>query len=98
VEILLTVALMYGITFSIKDAKLFDVPRSWLTSRVVFFASLLSCPFCVGFHSGWISFVLLRSAGISDLPWIQGLLIYAFVGATVSYVIDVVMVLLEGDD
>ena len=97
-EILLTVALMYGLTFALKDAKLLNRPRGWLVGRSDFFGELLSCAYCTGFHSGWVSFLLLRSSDITSLPWIQGLVIYAFAGAAVSYVVDVVLLHLESDD
>lgn len=96
-EILLTVALMYGLTFAFKDAKLLNRPRKWL-ARLDSFKELLSCAYCTGFHTGWMAFLLLKSADISPLPWLQGLVIYAFVGAAVSYVLDVVLLHFESDD
>lgn len=88
---------MYGLTFALKDVKLLNRPREWL-ARLEFFRELLSCAYCTGFHTGWMSFLLLRSAGVSSLPWLQGLVIYAFVGAAVSYVFDAVLLHLESDD
>lgn len=97
-DLLLTVALMYGLTFAAKDSTLLSPPRDWISSRSDFFREMLSCAFCTGFHSGWISFLLLRSAGVTTLPWAQGLFIYAFVGATVSYTLDLLLLALEDSD
>lgn len=88
---------MYGITFALKDSVLLNSPREWIISRSKFVGDLLSCAYCTGFYSGWISFILLKVSGISDLPWF-GLVVYAFVGASVSYVMDVIMLRAEGDD
>lgn len=95
-EIFLTVFLMYGLTFGMKDAKLLRVPRAWVTQKSHFLAELLSCAYCTGFHSGWISFLILHTGGLAEvLPFWWGLSVYALAGAAVSYVIDTVMVYLE---
>lgn len=94
-EVFLTLALMYGITFSLKDAKLLNRPREFVM-KVKFFEDLLTCPFCTGFHSGWISFLLLYTGGAARaLTFWMGLLVYGFVGAAVSYVVDVAAAYLE---
>jgi len=87
---------MYGITFAIKDSSVLYKPRLWVTSRSLFLKEMLSCAYCTGFHSGWMSFVLLKFSMISDLPWVPGSIIYAFSGAAASYVIDLAVIFLEG--
>ena len=97
-ETFLTIALMYGITFGIKDAKLLHAPRAWLTQKSNFFAELLSCAYCTGFHGGWISFLILHMGGLARiLPFWWSLSVYALAGAAVSYVIDTAMVRLESN-
>jgi len=97
-EIFLTVFLMYGITFGIKDAKLIHAPRLWVARKSRFLSALLGCAYCTGFHSGWISFLVLHTGGLAKaLPFWWGLPIYALVGAAVSYVLDTAMVYLEGN-
>ena len=97
-EILLTVAVMYGITFSLTQAKLLNRPRDWLVGKSNFISDLLSCSFCTGFHSGWLTFLLLTWAGLVSTPLWPGLVVYAFASATISYGLDLVFIRLEGDD
>lgn len=47
--------LCYGICFGLMNKV--DFPR-----KVKFFDRMLSCSYCTGFHSGWVSFVLLQAA------------------------------------
>ena len=95
-EVLLTVSLMYGITFSLRDASLLDKVRS-IAKRSSFLDSLLSCAFCTGFHSGWLSFLILRGSGMASSvsSLFIGLLLYSFSGASISYFIDTLLLRLE---
>lgn len=91
---LLTFAVMYGITFGIKDAKLFSRPRQWLADRSFFLYQLFSCPFCVGFHAGWITYLLM---GTSTMPIYPGIIAYAFAGTAVSGICDTILTRIEAD-
>jgi uncharacterized membrane protein len=95
-NVFLTAAVMYGITFGIKDAKLFTIPRNWLTSRSGFIHSLLSCAYCVGFHSGWMTYLLMVVFPTDLTQAIRGLLTYAFAGVAVSGALDSILLRIEG--
>lgn len=48
----------YGLTFGLMNAKI-----AWLTERLKrreFFAKMLVCPYCTGFHAGWFFWLLIR--------------------------------------
>jgi len=98
-DVFLSIAVMYGITFGIKDSKLLRKPRQWLADRSSFFADLLSCPYCVGFHSGWLTFLLLRQdlSLLSGVGWVY-LVAYSFAGVTVSGLLDALLLRLESSD
>lgn len=91
--LLLQILVMYGITFGIKDSKLFLPIRQRLSNRFLFFYRLFTCPYCVGFHSGWLTYLLFTSLGVFDLRYF---LAYAFAGVTVSGTFEVVLVRIEG--
>ena len=97
---LLTVAVMYGLTFVIKDAKLFSRPRHWLAGQHTFFYEFLSCPYCVGFHTGWMTFLLLRASdpSLSGWAWFSAFAAYSFAGVTVSGFFDALLIRLEGHE
>lgn len=97
-DVFLTAAAMYGITFGLKDAKLFSAPRDWITSRSTFIHSLLSCAYCVGFHSGWMTYLLMTSFPTDLTQAIRGLLTYAFAGVTVSGSLDAILLRIEGSN
>ena len=96
-SILLTFVVMYGITFGIKDAKLFSTPRNWIVAHSKFFATLLGCAYCVGFHSGWMTYFLMVPLLPDLTSVIRGLIIYSFAGVTVSGALDAALIRLEGD-
>lgn len=94
-DLLLTVAVMYGITFGIKDAKLFERPRQWLAARNGFVHSLLSCAYCVGFHSGWLTYFLLVPLSGDLMTDLRLMLAYSFAGVTFSGALDAVLLKVE---
>jgi hypothetical protein len=78
-NIILILLSILGITYSIKEASLFDRPRVWIISKHPFFAKLFGCPFCVGFYSGLITYSL--EFGTFN---IRQLVLFGFVGAIIS--------------
>jgi len=97
-EVFLTIAVMYGIAFGIKEAKLFSRPRQWLADRSLFMYQLLSCPYCVGFHAGWLTYLLLVPFTGDWAAFVRGFLGYAFAGVTTVGLIDTVVSRLEDED
>lgn len=66
-EFILAILTMYAISFLIKEIDgpfgIFSLIRNKLMLNRfvgVFFYKLLECYFCVGFHSGWITYLLFN--------------------------------------
>lgn len=57
-NILFILLSFYGLTFLLKDSYILEKPRLYLMAKYVWFHKLMSCSFCVGFHSGWIVYLL----------------------------------------
>ena len=82
---------MYGVAFGIQH----KLPSMWGGKIKEAFKegvlnALLSCTYCVGFHAGWIVYIL--SAAIKDWNINTGeLVIYAFAGAAFSYSADAII-------
>lgn len=88
---------MYGIAFGIQH----KMPAMWDGAlrkifQEGFTASLLSCTYCVGFHAGWIIYLLVASASATFS--LGHLIIYSFAGAAFSYSIDAYVQRLEGEE
>lgn len=88
---------MYGLTFVLKDSKILARPRNWITSRSTFALELFSCSYCVGLHTGWITFLLFRYESISldSFSWVPEVLYYSFSGVTVSGLTEAILLRLE---
>lgn len=89
-DILILFAAIYGLAFTIKQT---DGPwdlvarwRNWMM-RIPFigvqFFKLLDCYFCLGFHCGWIVYLLHAS----NYSW-QFFILNALAGGTISLMID----------
>ena len=93
-EILLLFA-MYGVAFGFQN----KLPTLWQGSLTKVFSKdfvsqLLKCTYCIGFHSGWMVYLLYVFSGKGS-PAIGELLIYAFAGAAFSYSVDTYVQKLE---
>lgn len=89
--ILLTLLSFYGVTFALRSSTLLEPWRLWITRRSRFARDILGCPFCVGFHAGYL--VYLATA---PFPWRFGdVFLYAFAGAAFSYVVETVVLWFE---
>lgn len=75
----------YGLTFGLMNKTL------WLQNRSQFAASLLSCSYCTGFHSGWIIYLAsnLDKLGIVDVDFLVRAILWSFASACFCYVLDV---------
>lgn len=93
--IILHLLAMYGITFVIKDSFIFDGIRQFLSSKSSFLSHLFGCPYCIGFYSGSIVFLLTLPEGITTLDFFRGQMLYAFSGVAFSGVWDNFCVWLE---
>jgi hypothetical protein len=61
---IITLFSFFGMSYAIKEAELFAVPRNWLMQRSAFMAKLLYCWWCVGFWAG--AFVYLLHSGSAN--------------------------------
>lgn len=75
----------YALTHGIKESTLLDKPRIWLIRKHVFFYQLFSCYFCVGFHSGWMIYL------IANTNWnLKEMFLWALASAGISYTMNAV--------
>jgi len=88
----------YGIVFGLmqKKASILTEPLK----RWAFFAALLTCPYCLGFHAGWLVWVFGRmpghySSGVSAWMMLDEAALYAFGGAAFCYLVDVLAARIE---
>lgn len=81
---------MYAISFAIKEIDgpwgIIGYTRNKLIQNKyvgVFFYKLLDCYFCVGFHSGWIVYLLTHPI------WkVNFIILWGLAGAAISLIID----------
>jgi len=89
-NLVISILAIFGLAFLIKES---DGPwgiMSWMRNKLmankyvgVFFYKLLSCYFCVGFHCGWIVYLLQ-----ADSYKIQFFILWGLAGAAVSLILD----------
>jgi hypothetical protein len=92
-HIIISVLAIFGLTFLIKES---DGPwgmMSWIRNKLitnkyvgVFFYKLLACYFCVGFHAGWVVYLLQ-----AESYKLQFLILWGLAGAAISLILDVVL-------
>jgi len=93
-ELLVMFAITFGAMNKLPKSTYFladGTPRTDLVGR------LFACPYCFGFHAGWMTWILahLASGLAPSVPTPSGLvqvipeiLLYAFSGATAGYALD----------
>ena len=93
----------YGLCFALMNDKV-----SWLTDRLAalplfrdehgrtFFERMFACPFCTGFHTGWLVGVGSLSEPMGSLSWCWALLLFAFASSAFCYAGDTVLRWVEG--
>jgi hypothetical protein len=89
-EIVLSLLAIFGLTFLLKES---DGPcgiMSWMRNKLiankyvgVFFYKLLSCYFCVGFHCGWMVYLLQ-----AEYYKFQFFILWGLAGAAISLILD----------
>ena len=98
-QIVLYLLSIYGLSFLIKES---DGPwgmMSWIRNRLitnkyvgVFFYKLLECYFCVGFHCGWLVYLLQ-----AESYKLQFLILWGLAGAAGSLILNAVLVRLYAE-
>lgn len=86
----ISILAIFGLAFAIKES---DGPwgiMSWMRNRLmankhigVFFYKLFSCYFCVGFHCGWIVYLL----GANDYSF-QFFILWGLAGGVICLILD----------
>jgi hypothetical protein len=91
-ETLIYLLAIFGLVFVLKEKdgpwNLFTLGRHWLFSTRfgVFFDKMFSCYFCLGFHCGWLIYL------ISPMPWHFGaLFLWGLAGAAFCYIIGMIL-------
>lgn len=75
----------YGICFGF-------VNKVTFLRRSAFLSAMLECTYCIGFHSGWLTYLLMSpSAGFE---WSE-VVASAFASAAFCYIIDTAVICLE---
>jgi uncharacterized membrane protein len=83
---ILTIASMYGTSFLIKEASIFDRQRNFLISISPFFARLLMCYACVGIYSGcFVYFLSFDSFSFRQM------IMYSISGSVFSLIISLIV-------
>jgi hypothetical protein len=88
--ILIAILAIYGLAFFLKETSgpfgIMDKLRNLLMLNKYigkFFFDLLSCYFCLGFHCGWLVYLLAEN----NYTW-QFFILWALAGGAVSLIID----------
>jgi hypothetical protein len=76
---------IYSITFAIKETSLLDSPREWLMKRSSFFYKLISCPYCLTTHSGYLAYLLFNHP--SNYTW-RGFLLWLLAGGPIGLIFN----------
>jgi len=91
--LVLWILAVYGLTFLLADASIFDRPRAW-ACRVSWFASLLKCYFCVGFWCALALYVIRTPPCLQVAYWVDTAL-WVFAGTAGSYVLSKLVDLID---
>ena len=84
-ELILFILASYGLTMTLLYATIFDSIRP--TEGKL--GELFSCSMCMGFHSGWIMFLLFWVGGLRMWSTLElGIFIMGFLSSGTSYILD----------
>lgn len=93
-EIIINILAIYALSYFIRNLSgpynLFSLFRNKLMTFPlvgVFFYKLLDCPWCLGFHSGYMVYILESGADFK----IKYLILWGLVGSSVVAIIDSIM-------
>ena len=99
-ELLICIFAIFGLAFLIKES---DGPwgiMAWIRNRLMlipyagpFFYKLLNCYFCLGFHCGWMVY-LLQAEHYS----VQFFILWGLAGAAISLILEAALSKLQQSD
>lgn len=85
-DAIITIFSFFGLTWAIQNSDLLSKPRNWIMRQSVFLFELFSCPFCLGFHVGWIIYL------IHEKEWHWNLFIlWGLASAAISFIISTII-------
>ena len=94
--------LAYGICFGLMNDKASFITRPLKKlplfpdkDGATFFARMFSCPYCTGFHAGWVSWLLLSLPKVVSVEVLCGVLAHAFAGSAFCYLADITAEMIE---
>ena len=68
-----------GLMIILKESYIFSGIRNYLISKSVHLLELFECPLCLGFHCGWVIYLL------SHQHWyIQEAIVFSLMGSAIS--------------
>lgn len=90
----------YGICFGLMNDKaplipaIRNIPILPDSNGKTFFSRMLACPYCTGFHAGWIAWTILRLQGhimgkTDILTMVGDVLAHAFAASAFCYLADI---------
>lgn len=92
-NMVITILAIYGLAFAIRETDgpwdLVSKWRNWMMRLPlvgVQFYKLLNCYFCLGFHCGWIVYLLSEN----HYTW-QFFILYGLAGGVISLILDAVL-------
>lgn len=98
----------YGVCFGLMNDKaefltdaLRKLPLFKNESGDTFFQRLLRCPYCTGFHTGWMIWLIANAKTLSAcngdwVPLLSEVVIFSFASSAFCYVLDTAAQKLEG--
>lgn len=104
-QVVLQLLTAYGICFAMANDKVPFLPGALRRLPIfvdshgaTFFIRMLRCPFCTGFHAGWLTWCLFNLRG-QEFQIEHGLsmLAFAFASSAFCYLADIAAQKLEGE-
>lgn len=99
-EIIIYLLAIFSLAFCLKEMDgpwgILNTARNWLMKQPkvgVFFYELLSCYYCLGFHCGWIVYLLS-----AETYKVQFFILWGLAGAIFSLIMRMLLDRLTGDE
>lgn len=101
-ETVLFLVASYGICFGLMNDKASFITRPLKRLPLfpdgegkTFFSRMLSCPYCTGFHAGWITWLLMSLPKDLSPQVFSGILLHAFAASAFCYLADITAEMIE---
>lgn len=91
----ITLLFCYGFCFGLQNKVV------WLYGKSEFTDKLLQCSYCLGFHCGWLAWILMYlmtpNMDLTVVQIVSSLIVYAFSSSAFCYVLDTVVQWVESN-